>query len=60
MQFGVNFLGHSVLIKFLLPTLLQTAAQPPGDVRIVLLTSAARAWVPKAGIAFEDLRTRQS
>jgi len=59
MQFGVNHLGHALLIKLLLPSLLTVAVQPPEDVRIVLLTSTAHDWAPKEGIAFTDLQTRQ-
>jgi NAD(P)-dependent dehydrogenase (short-subunit alcohol dehydrogenase family) len=39
MQFGVNHLGHALLIKLLLPMFLTTALQPSDDVRIVLVTS---------------------
>lgn len=58
-QFGTNHLGHALLIKFLLPTLLQTAAQPDADVRIVILTSLGFRGHPKGGIVFKEIRTRQ-
>src|SRR5258705_2724480 len=60
MQFGVNHLGHALLVKFLLPTLLRTAAQPSDDVRIVLLTSSAHDWAPRGGIAFDSLQNTQA
>ena len=60
MQFGVNHLGHALLVKFLLPTLLRTAAQPSEDVRVVLLTSSAHDWAPRGGIAFDSLQNTQA
>jgi NAD(P)-dependent dehydrogenase (short-subunit alcohol dehydrogenase family) len=59
MQFGVNHLGHTLLIKLLLPTLLRPSLQPPEDVRIVLLASSAHDWGPKEGIIFNGLQTTQ-
>jgi retinol dehydrogenase-12 len=38
-QFGVNHLGHALLVKLLLPTLLKTAELHP-DVRVIISTSA--------------------
>ncbi|KAL9123059.1 MAG: hypothetical protein Q9187_000386 [Circinaria calcarea] len=58
-QFGTNHLGHALLIKHLLPTLLQTAEEPHSDVRIILLTSLGFRGHPKGGIVFKDLRTTQ-
>jgi retinol dehydrogenase-12 len=58
-QFGVNHLGHALLIKLLMPTLLQTAAQEPEDVRIIMVSSRAHSWAPKEGIRFDDLETEQ-
>jgi NAD(P)-dependent dehydrogenase (short-subunit alcohol dehydrogenase family) len=59
-HFGINHLGHALLIKLLLPTLLRTAAVPPGDVRIIIVSSHAHTSAPKDGIAFLDLRTSQA
>ena len=58
-QFGTNHLGHALLTKLLLPTLLRTAAQPQTDVRIVNVTSTGFTVTPKGkgGIAFNDLET---
>ena len=59
-QFGTNHLGHALLIKLLLPTLVQTAAPPhSADVRIITLTSLGFRGHPKGGIVFRDLRTPQ-
>lgn len=58
-QFGTNHLGHALLTKMLLPTLLRTAEAPNADVRIVFLTSIGFRAHPKRGIQFEGLRTTQ-
>ena len=55
-QFGTNHLGHALLIKHLLPTMLRTS-KGHGDARIVCLTSTGFHIAPKAGIMFKDLRT---
>jgi NAD(P)-dependent dehydrogenase (short-subunit alcohol dehydrogenase family) len=62
MQFGVNHLGHALLIKKLVPLIQRTATAQPAsaDVRIILLS--ATAWqksVPREGIAFDKLTTTQ-
>ena len=58
-QFGTNHLGHALLIKLLLPTMLHTAEQPGADVRIVSNTSLGFKGHPKNGIDFPNLRTTQ-
>lgn len=52
-QFGVNHMGHFLLTKLLLPTLVKTAAQPDSDVRIINVSSAGYQTAPKEGINFE-------
>lgn len=53
-QFGTNYMGHALLTKLLLPTLLSTASEPCSDVRIVNLTSEGHRLAPEpAGILFE-------
>lgn len=63
-QFATNHMGHALLIKLLLPTLLKTVdSQQPGrqgDVRIVILSSAALATTPKTGVEFETVKTAQN
>jgi retinol dehydrogenase 12 len=59
-QLGTNHLGHALLIKLLMPILLKTAAQPPEDVRIIIISSSVHTWAPKGGINFEDLQTTQA
>ena len=55
-QFGTNHLGHALLIKHLVPTMLRTAKEH-GDARIVCLTSTGFNVAPKQGIIFKDLHT---
>lgn len=56
-QFGTNHLGHALLTKLLLPTLLNTAQSPGSDVRIITLTSDSHQRVPAEGIQFSTLRS---
>lgn len=58
-QFGTNHLGHALLIKLLLPTMVRTAELPDSDVRVVMLTSQGFRMHPTGGIVFKDLRTVQ-
>jgi NAD(P)-dependent dehydrogenase (short-subunit alcohol dehydrogenase family) len=58
-QFVTNHLGHALLIKLLLPCMLQTAAAPGSDVRIINLSSVAQKTTPSTGIDFETLKTDQ-
>lgn len=59
-QFATNHLGHALLIKLLLPTLLHTASQSESDVRIINLSSTAHTTTPKAGIELDRLKTDQA
>ncbi|GAB1319433.1 hypothetical protein MFIFM68171_09643 [Madurella fahalii] len=54
--FGINYLGHALLTKLLMPTLLHTAEQPGADVRIVGVSSEGHATAPKGGIVFDKLK----
>ncbi|KAF2465894.1 oxidoreductase-like protein [Lindgomyces ingoldianus] len=49
-QFGTNHMGHALLTKLLLPTLLETAKQPGADVRIINLSSIGHMMAPSEGI----------
>ncbi|KAG4429924.1 hypothetical protein IFR05_014585 [Cadophora sp. M221] len=57
-HFGVNHLGHALLIKKLLPTLLNTATFQL-DVRVVITASDGYRFHASEGIIFRDLRTTQ-
>jgi NAD(P)-dependent dehydrogenase (short-subunit alcohol dehydrogenase family) len=59
-QLATNHLGHALLIKLLLPCMLDTAAQPNSDVRIVNLTSVAYQSAPPTGIEFAKLKTKDA
>ncbi|KAK4694443.1 hypothetical protein P7C71_g3150, partial [Lecanoromycetidae sp. Uapishka_2] len=49
-QLGTNHVGHALLTRLLLPTLLETAKQPGSDVRIVNLTSEAHQFARSADV----------
>lgn len=59
-QFGINHLGHALLIKLLLPLMLQTARASDSDVRIINMSSIAYQQAPKIGIDFATLHSDQS
>ncbi len=58
-QFGTNHIGHSLLTKQLLPTLLSTAKEEGADVRIVNLTSEGHNLAPSKGIVFDDIKLKE-
>lgn len=60
MQFATNYLGHTLLVKLLLPILQQTAKLPDGDPRVINMTSIAYKEAPSNGIDFATLKTNQS
>jgi NAD(P)-dependent dehydrogenase (short-subunit alcohol dehydrogenase family) len=53
-QFGTNHMGHALLTKLLMPTLLKTAEEPSADVRIVNLTSMGHHMAPSGGIIWDQ------
>ncbi|KAF2737579.1 NAD(P)-binding protein [Polyplosphaeria fusca] len=53
-QFGTNHMGHALLTKLLLPTLLRTAEDPANDVRIVNVSSIGHNMAPSGGIIFDQ------
>jgi retinol dehydrogenase-12 len=57
-HFAVNYLGHTLLIKLLLPLLLKTTEIQP-DVRVVLLASSGYRFHDPRGVIFKDLKTTQ-
>ncbi|KAK0106789.1 hypothetical protein ONS95_003514 [Cadophora gregata] len=56
-QFGTNHIGHALLTKLLLPTLVKTAAAPGSDVRVISLSSVGHLYAPWSGLSFPDLKT---
>ena len=59
-HFATNQLGHSFLIRKLLPLLEKTAALPGADVRVVMVTSLAWKGTPTGGIQFNKLQSEQN
>lgn len=57
-QFGTNHIGHALLTKLLIPTMVETAELPGADVRVVSLSSAGHALASVTkGIDFSQLKT---
>ncbi|KAI9150557.1 oxidoreductase [Paramyrothecium foliicola] len=57
-QFGTNHMGHALLTKLLMPTLLKTAEEPNSDVRVTVLASSAHQYAPSEGILFDTLKNQ--
>jgi retinol dehydrogenase 12 len=55
-QFGTNHMGHALLSKLMLPTLLKTAKEPGADVRVVCLSSIGHISTSWHGIEFGQLK----
>ena len=55
-QFGTNHIGHALLVKLLLPTLIKTQEQSP-DVRIVNVSSQGHNWTPPGGLVLAQAKT---
>lgn len=58
-QFGTNHMGHALLTKLLLPTLLETAKQPGADVRIINVSSMGHYAAVPEGILFDQRALEQ-
>jgi NAD(P)-dependent dehydrogenase (short-subunit alcohol dehydrogenase family) len=56
-QFATNHLGHAMLVRQLLPTLLRTAAQPGSDVRMIFNSSPG--YLSADRIEYETINSQQ-
>lgn len=61
-HFGINYLGHALLVKLLTPIMLRTAETQPegpsdGYVRLVVVSSEGHLMAPKEGVVFDTLKT---
>lgn len=62
-HFGINYLGHALLARLLIPTLLRTAQQNPShgnignDVRIVVVSSEGHLAAPTGGVDLDKVAT---
>jgi NAD(P)-dependent dehydrogenase (short-subunit alcohol dehydrogenase family) len=59
-HFGVNHMGHALLTKLLLPTLLKTAELPETDIRVVNVSSKGHMFAPKDSILYDASALRNS
>jgi NAD(P)-dependent dehydrogenase (short-subunit alcohol dehydrogenase family) len=60
-HFGVNYLGHALLARLLMPMLLRTTQREPGaDARVVVVSSEGHVSAPKQGVDFELVKTNCS
>lgn len=54
MQFGTNHMGHALLVKLLLPRLLDTTLLPDADVRVISVSSVGHKFTVPGGIDFDN------
>ncbi|PKX88689.1 NAD(P)-binding protein [Aspergillus novofumigatus IBT 16806] len=60
-HFGVNYLGHALLTRLLMPMLLRTTQRESGaDARVVVVSSEGHVSAPKQGVDFELVKTNCS
>ncbi|KAK5682260.1 hypothetical protein LTS10_005386 [Elasticomyces elasticus] len=52
--FATNHIGHALLTKLLLPTLLKTAELPGADVRVINVSSKGERFAPAEGIVYDQ------
>ncbi|KAJ9130270.1 NAD(P)-binding protein [Pleurostoma richardsiae] len=59
-QFGTNHMGHALLLKFLVPLLVDTATKlsSTSNVRVVVLSSLAHKYTVSGGIDFNTLKNQ--
>ncbi|KAI1131830.1 NAD(P)-binding protein [Nemania abortiva] len=60
LHFGLNYLGHALLTRLLLPELQHTVQSGNDDVRIVVVSSEGHAVAPKDGIQYSSVKTNCS
>lgn len=61
-HFGINYLGHALLVKLLMPMMVRTVEQQQTEGghshgRLVVVSSEGHMMAPKGGIVFEKLKT---
>jgi NAD(P)-dependent dehydrogenase (short-subunit alcohol dehydrogenase family) len=54
---GTNHVGHALLTKLILPTLLNASTKQDADGRIIVLSSEAHALAPSGGAQFRNFKT---
>ncbi|KAK0623566.1 hypothetical protein B0T14DRAFT_495025 [Immersiella caudata] len=53
--FGVNYVGHALFTRLLLPTMVETQ-KGQEDVRVVVVASEGHSMAPKGGVVFGELK----
>lgn len=56
-HFGINYVGHALLIKLLMPTVLRTTEAGSGRPRVAIVSSEGWAMAPKGGVLFDKVKT---
>ncbi|KAL3450775.1 hypothetical protein BJX65DRAFT_270130 [Aspergillus insuetus] len=59
-HFGINYLGHALLVRLLVPMLLRTVkkeTEAEADVRIVVVSSEGHVFAAERGVEFDDVKT---
>jgi NAD(P)-dependent dehydrogenase (short-subunit alcohol dehydrogenase family) len=59
-HFGINYLGHALLVRLLVPLLLETAekeTEAEADVRIVIVSSEGHVFASEGGVEFDVVKT---
>ncbi|KOC07206.1 hypothetical protein AFLA70_358g001301 [Aspergillus flavus AF70] len=57
-QFGINYTGHFLLTKLLLPLLLKTAKQPNSNVRVITLSSIGHTLAPTFDVFMDQQKLK--
>ena len=52
-QVGTNYVGHALLTRLLMPTLLNTAKEPAADVRIINMSSESNVFASSPDVLFD-------
>ncbi|KAI1327404.1 NAD(P)-binding protein [Xylariaceae sp. FL0255] len=58
-HFGINYVGHALLSRLLIPVMLRTQEEKKENGRLVIVSSEGHMITPKGGIQFERVKTDQ-
>ncbi|KAF3770269.1 NAD(P)-binding protein [Cryphonectria parasitica EP155] len=57
LQWGTNYMGHTIMLHLLRPLLLRTASADGADVRFVCVSSLGHKSAPAGGVQFDNLKS---